>query len=146
MTTDSSPSECRPIAWIARDRLLRETERLRDLPRRRPEHRIRSQVEIVRGQIGGRTIGRASSLGGLQCRFDNAGNAGSHFVLKIEHVFERAVEPVSPEMRAGIIVNQLAGDAHAITRLAHRAFEHVSYAQFAPDPLYVDRLALVGEA
>ena len=28
----------------------------------------------------------------------------------------------------------------------HRAFEHVAHAQFAPDLLHVDRLALVGKA
>jgi hypothetical protein len=40
-------------------------------------------------------------------------------VLKIKDIFERAVEVVGPEMRAVPRVDQLCGDAHAATCLAH---------------------------
>jgi hypothetical protein len=49
-------------------------------------------------------------------------------------------------MRAGRRVEQLCGNAHALACLAHRAFEDVADAQFTPDLLHIDRLALVGEA
>ena len=52
------------------------------------------------------------SLGGLQCRLDDPGDADGHLVLKLEDVFQRAVETVGPEMRAGLRVDQLRGDAH----------------------------------
>src|SRR5438094_6837075 len=91
-------------------------------------------------------IGRAGSLGYLQRRFDHAGNAASHFVLEVEDVLERAVEPIGPEMRAGFGIDQLPCDPHPVAGLAHRAFEHVAYAKFARDTLHLDRLPLVGEA
>ena len=43
-------------------------------------------------------------------------------------------------------VDQLRRDANAPGGLAHRAFEHVVHAQFAPDLLHVDRLPFVREA
>ena len=81
-------------------------------------------------------------LGGFQRRLDDPRDADRHLVLEIEHVFERAVEAVGPEMRAGRGIDQLRGDAHALAGLAHRAFEHVAHAEFAPDLLHVDRLPL----
>ena len=49
-------------------------------------------------------------------------------------------------MRAGLGVDELRGDAHAVARLAHAAFEHIADAELASDLPHVDRLALVGEA
>src|SRR5205085_7444142 len=60
-----------------------------------------------------------------------------------EHIFQRAVETVGPEMRAGFGLDQLRGDAHPATALAHRPFEEVAHAEFATHPLYVYALALV---
>src|ERR1700758_532968 len=65
----------------------------------------------------------------------------SHFILQIEHIFERAVEAVGPEMRAGFGLDQLPNDADAVAGLADRAFEQVAHAEFAPDSLHIDRLA-----
>ena len=67
-------------------------------------------------------------------------------ILELEHIFDRAVEPVGPQMRAGFGLDQLRGDADPAAALAHRAFEHIAHAQFAPDLLHIDGLALVGEA
>ncbi|MNF86608.1 hypothetical protein D3C84_690490 [compost metagenome] len=49
-------------------------------------------------------------------------------------------------MRAAGGIDQLAGDAHFVTALAHTAFEHVAHAQRLADTLDVDRPALVGKA
>ncbi len=146
ITADRSPGERGPVTRIALDRLLHQTERLGDLPCRRQEHRGGAQIEVVGGQIVGRSGGRTGGLGGLQCRLDHAGDARGHLVLKLEDIFERAVEPIGPQMRAGHRVDQLADNAHATAGLAHRAFEHVPNAEFAADLLHVDRLALVREA
>jgi hypothetical protein len=59
----------------------------------------------------------------LQGRLNNAGNAHRDFVLYVEHVFERAVEAVSPKLRPAEGVDQLRDDAHATVRLAHRSFK-----------------------
>ena len=66
-------------------------------------------------------------------------------VLQFEEVFERALKAVSPQLRAGFRLDQLRGDAHPPTTLPDRTFEDVAHAQFATDPLNVDRLTLVGE-
>src|SRR5271169_2224357 len=73
----------------------------------------RAQIEIVGAEVGRRPRRGAAHLGRLQCRLDDPGDADGDFVLKFEHVFERAVEPVGPEMRASERVDQLSGDAHA---------------------------------
>ena len=67
-------------------------------------------------------------------------------ILQVENVVQRAVEPVGPEMRAGLRFDQLRGDAQAIARLAHAAFQHIAHAEFAPDLPDVDGPALVDEA
>src|SRR4029077_6836288 len=42
-------------------------------------------------------------------------------------------------------VDELAGNADAVARLAHTTFQHVAHAEVATDLLHIDRLALVGE-
>src|SRR6266849_5721725 len=49
-------------------------------------------------------------------------------------------------MRASCRVDQLAGDAHTLAGFAHRAFQDIADAKFAPDLLHIDTLALVREA
>src|SRR6516165_11412290 len=52
-TAVRGPGERGPVMRIARDCLLHQTQRLGDLPCRRPDHRIGAQIEVVGGQIGG---------------------------------------------------------------------------------------------
>src|SRR6185437_6914662 len=56
-----------------------------------------------------------------------------------------AVETVGPNMRAGLGVDELGVEAHAVTGFAYAAFERVAHAELAADCLHVRRLALVGE-
>src|SRR6516225_4792477 len=49
-------------------------------------------------------------------------------------------------MRTAFRVNQLRGGAHPNAAFAHRAFQDVSDAPFAPHLLHVNRLTFVGEA
>jgi hypothetical protein len=104
------------------------------------------QIEVERGEIAGRPLGRARGLCCLQFRLDNAGDAGGYFVLEVEHVFEEAVEAVGPEMRAGTCVDQLRGDTHATPRFAHRAFEDIAHTQLAADLVDVEWLGFVCKA
>src|SRR5215471_7700280 len=82
----------------------------------------------------------------MQRRFDDAGDTDRHLVLQLENIFERAVEVVCPEMRAALGLDQLCGDAHPVAALAHTALKDIAHAEFAPHPLHIDELALVGEA
>ena len=115
------------------------------MPRRRKNHGIGTQIKVVGTEVARGPVGRSARLGGLQCRLDHAGHATRHFVLKIEDIFERAVEAVGPEMRAAGRIDQLSGDAHAPAGFTYRAFEHIAHTQFAPDLLQIDRLAFVSK-
>ena len=98
---DRCVGQCRSVTRIERDRLLEQSQGLDDpLFRYRKEDRKRAQVEIVGGEIARRPRGGAAHLGGLQCRLDHAGDAESDLILKLEHIFDQAVETVGPEMRA----------------------------------------------
>jgi hypothetical protein len=68
-----------------------------------------------------------------QLRLDRADDTARRLVLHLEDVVERAIEAVCPDVGACRRVDQLTGDAHAITGFAHRAFEDIAHAQFAPD-------------
>src|SRR5665811_2077064 len=68
------------------------------------------------------------------------------FVLHGENIGEVTIEAVGPDMRTALCVDELAGNADAVARLAHPTSQPVTHAEFAADPLHVDRLALVGEA
>src|SRR5262252_8566079 len=131
---------------IDRDRLFEQSQSLES-----PifcywiEGRKRAQIEIIGAEFGRLARGGSAHLGGLQSRLDDPGDAQCHTVLKVEDIFERAIETVGPEMRTWDGIDQLPGDADPLTCLANRAFEDIADAQFAPDLLHVDRLALVGK-
>ena len=127
------------------DRLLHQTERLGELPSRRQDHRVRTQIQVVGSEVTCRTVRRTRSFSGLQFRLDNARNAYRDLILEIEHVVERAVETVGPEMCASFGLDQLRCDAHFASGLAHRALKHITDAQFATNTLYIDGLELVRE-
>ena len=65
-------------------------------------------------------VGRSAErrdLGGLQGRLDDARHADRDLVLKVEDIFQRAVEALGPQMRAGHRVDQLRRDAHPVPAL-----------------------------
>jgi hypothetical protein len=140
-----SPGQRRPVTRIACDGLFKEAKSIRELRARRYNHLVGAEIKVVGRQIRGRATDRTCGLRCLQCRLDDSGNAGCDPVLQVEDVFERAVEPVGPQMRAGLGFDQLDGDPHPPACFAHRAFEHVPDCELAPDLLYIDGLALVGE-
>ena len=67
------------------------------------------------------------------------------FVLHVEEIGERLVEPVGPEMTASFGVDELHVDAHAVSAALNAAFEDIADVQLAPDRLHVERLAFVGK-
>jgi hypothetical protein len=64
-TAIRGPGKRGPVTRVARDRLFQKGERFRDLPRRRPNHRVGAQIEVVGGQIGGRAADRTRGFGRL---------------------------------------------------------------------------------
>src|SRR5215469_11892093 len=80
---------------------------------------------------------------------DSRSNSNRHrladFVLHHEDVGEIAVVALSPDMLAGLGLDQLAGDANAIAGFPQAAFEHIAHAQIAANLLHINSAALVGE-
>ena len=67
------------------------------------------------------------------------------FVLHIENIGERLVEPFGPKVRAAFGVDQLHVDAHSFAAALNAALHDIADVQFPPDRFHVDGLALVGE-
>jgi hypothetical protein len=83
------------VARLAGNRLPKQVERPSEvLPLVRRSNRARTQIEIIDRQIVRRQIDRVTHLRGLQGRFDDAGDAERHLILKLEDVFKRAIEAV----------------------------------------------------
>ena len=115
------PGQRWPITSIDRDRQLKQSRRLKDsLFRYWKEGRKRAQIEIIGAEVGRRPRGGSVNFGRLQCRLDDAGDTDGDFVLKFEHVFERAIEAVGPEMRSSLRFDQLGGDADLPATLPDR--------------------------
>jgi hypothetical protein len=83
------------------DRLLEQPESdNKPLFRYWKESRKCTQVEVVSAKVGSRPRGGTAHLCGLQRRLNDSGNAESNFVLKLEDIFQRAVEAIGPKVRA----------------------------------------------
>ena len=74
---------------------------------------------------------RASAA--MSCAFERVRQARDDLVLHVEEIGQRLVEPLGPEMIAGLGVDELHVDAHAIAAALDAAFEHVAYVQLAAD-------------
>src|SRR5215813_4672655 len=104
-----------------------------------------AQEVVVSVEALGRLALGALDLGLLQPRRDRTHHARGHLVLQVEHVFENAIEAIRPNVTAGHRIDELPGNAHARSTLAHATFEHIAHPQLATDLLHVNGLALVGE-
>jgi hypothetical protein len=105
-----------------------------------------AQIEVIGIEAVGPLAPRAFDLGVTERRLDHPRNADGDVILQFEHIFELTVEAVGPEMRPAQRVDQLRRDAHPVSALSHRAFEHVADAELAADLLHIDGLALVRKA
>src|SRR5579872_4118610 len=70
-------------------------------------------------------------------------DARRYLVLKLEHILQFAIEPVSPDVSPGCAVDQLARYTHSSSRFAHAAFEHITNAKLSTHLLDVNGLSLV---
>jgi len=55
------------------------------------------------------------------------------------------VEPLRPNMRVGLRIDQLNVDADLFAPTLHASFQHIAHPQLAADPPGVDRLVSIGE-
>ena len=87
----------------------------------------------------------APGFGGEQFRAQLIGELGDDFILHVEQVGHRLVEPVRPQVVSGARVDELDIDAHSGAAALNASLENVANVQFPADLLGVDRLALVSE-
>ncbi len=101
------------------------------------------KIEVHR--VGVRSHFRSSRLGGDEFGVQRTCEARDDFVLHVEKIGQRLIEPLGPEMTAGFGVDELHVDAHAVSAALKAALEDIADVQLAPDRLHVERLAFVGK-
>src|SRR3546814_11139875 len=98
-------------------------------------------IDAVRLLAGG-----AEALLGVELRLHRGHDVLGDVVLDGEDVLQLAVVLLGPEVLAGLGVDDLNGDAQALTRRPHAAFQDVAHAEIAGDLPDVCSLALVYDA
>ena len=133
------------VVGVGGERAIEKASRLRHVVRGHalvePSHALKIEVH----RVGVRGPFRAPRLGGDEFGVQRARQPRDDFVLHVEEIGERLVEPLGPEMIAGLGVDQLHIDAHAVSAALDAAFQHIADVQLAADLLQIDGLALVGE-
>ncbi len=103
-----------------------------------PGHALKIEVH----RVGVRSLFRASRLGGDELGVERVREPRDDFVLHVEEIGERLVEPFGPEVTAGLGVDELDVDAHAVSAALNAALEDIADVQLAPDLLQIDGLPL----
>ncbi len=137
----------RDVSIVEAERGLEETARC--------PHRLQAQGLVpdrlaAHGEINGvEIIGplarRPPAFGRGELDLDHAGEPGDNLVLHAEEIGARLVEPLGPEMRPSVRVDQLRVDPDTVSRTLDAAFHDVAHAKLAADLARIDGLALVGE-
>jgi hypothetical protein len=147
LVAHAKPSVGDGVVRVERERIVQKPRRnLRVGGHRSHDVRHRAQTEIVGAEVIGVLAPRALDFGFPQARLDDADHLVGDLILEVEHIRDRPVEPVGPQMRARLGLDQLPRDAQAIAGLAHAALQDITHAKVPPDLPDVDRPALVGEA
>jgi hypothetical protein len=89
---------------------------------------------------------RPGSLRTDQLEVQRQRNAARNLVLDGEQITRATVEPLRPQMRAALGINQLRVDPDLVTRTSYAALQYIAHTKLAADLLRVDRLVLVGES
>src|SRR4029077_5656112 len=105
-----------------------------------------AQEVVVSVKALGRLPSRTLDLGALEPRLNGSHHPCGHLILQVKYVLQGTIEPVRPNVSAGCRVDELPGESHAISCLAHARLEHVTHPEFARDLFHVDGTALVSEA
>jgi hypothetical protein len=101
------------------------------------------KIEVHR--VGIRSLFRAARLGGGELGVQRVGQAPHDFVLHVEEIGERLIEPLGPEMIARLGVDELDVDAHAISAVLDATLEDITDVQLAADLFQIDGFALISE-
>ena len=94
---------------------------------------------------GGRLACCTLDLRCPEARLDGGRHRLRDAILQVEHVVQRAVEAIGPDMAGGFRFDQLAGDPQPGAGAAHATFQHVAHAELAAHLTHIHRTPLVGE-
>ena len=83
-------------------------------------------LKIVVHRVRGRSLFRASRLGRDELGIQRACQPRDDFVLHVEEIGERLIEPLGPEVTACFGVDELYVDAHAVSAALDAAFEDIA--------------------
>src|SRR5262245_50918707 len=99
---------CGGILGLQLDRLAKQAQRFVSILRHRGKRVGQgTEIKVIGGEIVRPLAPCALDLALPELRLDDAGDTDCDVVLKLKNVFEKAVEPVGPEMRAACYVDQL---------------------------------------
>src|SRR5262245_32807213 len=101
--------------------------------------------DFVSGEIDGARAAGLRSLGVLDLWCNRGDNGSCYLLLYCKDVLQHAVVALRPDVIAGQRVDQLAGYAYPVRRLAYAAFKDIADTKFLADLLDVGRLAFVRE-
>src|SRR5260221_4827329 len=107
--------------------------------------RLASHGEIDGVEIIGPFAHRPAAFGRGKLDLHHPGEPSDDLVLHAEEIGTRFVEPLGPEMRPGLRIDQLRVDPDAVFRTLDAAFHDVAHAEVAADLAGIDCLSLVGE-
>src|SRR5262249_30352938 len=112
---------------IKRDRLTNQPQSiLVSFVGRAPSAWKGSVVQVNGVKASSRFALRTVDFRLIKARCDCCDHTGRDLVLQLEDVIQRPVEPISPQMRAGGSLDQLASDAELAAGLPDAAFEDVA--------------------
>ena len=130
------------IVGIGGERAIEKAVRLSDIVRGYTLIEPSQPLKIEVHRIGVRGLFRPSRFGGDELGVERAGQTRDDFVLHVEEIGQRLVEPLGPEMIARFGVDELHVDAHAVSAALNAALQHIADVQLAPDCLHIVGLPL----
>ena len=133
------------IVGIGGERTIEKAERLRHILRGPTLIEPSQTLKVEVHRVGGRGLFGAARLSDDELRIQRVSQARDDFVLHIEEIGQRLVEPLGPEMIARFGIDELHVHAHAVSAALNTAFEDIANVQLAADLLQIDVLAFIGE-
>jgi hypothetical protein len=133
------------ILGIGGERAIEKAARLRHIARGWTFIKTSQTLKIEVHRVGGRGLFCAPRLDGDEFGVQRARQARDNLVLHVEKIGERLVEPLGPEVIAGLGVDELDIDAHAGAAALDATLEDVADVQLAAHLLQIDVLAFIGE-
>ena len=121
------------IVGIGGERAIEKAARLRHIVRGQTLVEPSQTLKIEVHRVGVRRLFGASRLGGDELGVERARQTRDDFVLHVEEIGERLVEPLGPEMIARFGVDELHVDAHAVAAALNAALEDIADVQLAAD-------------